>query len=163
MEDKQRAAIVEFVRSLMVQAGKSKATRKVSKGQSKLMRYSIECEGYRTISKKQTDEGLSTYRHFVNLYELKMNTRREKDWEDMLSLVLDGSKNALTKGMAKQMNIDYRLSLPNTSRIEILRKRAPNDLRVLNHDLLQNPESVAESFADFIVKTKPILLSAIKS
>jgi hypothetical protein len=131
--------------------------RKVTKEQSKLMRYCIGAVGYRSLSKGETDEAQQTFKYELNFYEVKMNLKEEKKKRKLLDDLFNAYKKASSVGTAKQIDLSFRIRVPremNVGRRKQNRGRA--DIRYLDKELLEHSDLLVKELTDFVFETIPI-------
>jgi hypothetical protein len=128
---------------------------KVTEEQSLLMRYDILAIAYRSISKAQTDKSLDTHIHQLNLYELVINKTKIQNSKIILEQFINNCEFSIRHDLMKQLEIVFTIRIPDTNKIEGLKKKT-NDIRVLDYNLLSNSDNLVDAFVDFIEETNDI-------
>lgn len=156
--DELQSALLEFVQNKVKSAQPHSKGTTISREQSLLMRYSLDAIGYRSKSKAQNDENLSTYHHTVNFYELGMNAWSVQWKPQLVEEVLNSYAKARKLYAVKQIDLGYKITIPDRKKVEDLRKKKKShDIRVLDYEVLEKPESLVDEFVKFIFETKGIL------
>jgi len=152
-----RKEIHDFLRNILNKVGHITNNKVVSKEQSLLMRYYISAMGYRSKTKGQSDPGFTTFEHTLNLYELRMNHSKKKE-QPLLNGVFDSYEIANKVGTAKQLNLGFKIDVPEKEKAKRLEKaKKNNDIRVLNYQLISDQDKLIDALLKFIYETKHLL------
>lgn len=129
---------------------------KITKDQNLLIRYDIGCVGYRNYMKYQSLKSFATFIFSINFYEFVMSKNSYQNKKNIIDKFFNIYTETKKLGLSKQIDIGYSLSIPEISENDRTRnneKYKDIDIRLLNEEILSDPDKVASNFVDFIKDT----------